>query len=677
MIDRKFTFFVGFPAYSGNGGYSAILPQIMYWWKNTYHKMRSDPQVHLIHECTYRDTPITMVRNQMVLHARRAQADYLLMVDSDNAPDIEPDGKPFWDTSWEFLKKHYEKGPALIFAPYCGTPEYEAAYVFKWTNHSNEDQPEKFKLDMMTREEASLWSGIVDVAAGPTGLMLIDMRMFDLVDAPYFCYEYKDFTESEKDTTEDVYFTRNVSMNGIIKLGYNPVYCNFDAWAGHAKQKMVRKPRPLAASNIAETLRHAVLGGKVLGETMVVLGDKSNRDETGQKAKPKPMNRLAVPINKHLYEGMPLSGPPAAPPDFRVGVTARPESQDPEVFREVCEENCYRLPDKFPEGAVIIDVGAQIGCFALECVKRGASQVICFEPEPENFKLLVENTRNTPRIMRVNGAIWRSDIDEKVRLYPAPPSHTASHRVGPTRNGEAIKSIGLDSYLTEPIHLLKLDCEGSELPILATSKKLHMVDQIICELHHSIPDHEGPWTTVQDCLTQAGFEFEVERNPKCKVLSVIFAKRKPTPKHPKLRSLVQELAYELGEQPRVVTIEPPDGTVAIELADAGAMVYTVRSELTQSFKDAAGERLGDTIDALIGDEVGWSRRFDAKAHLIYMNDCVGRCGGDWLGKASHVFCGNGFQMGYEQNVKSLPGEFRTEGDFWWKVIHTPIEAVVH
>lgn len=270
MTPRKLHVQAAFFNYSGNGGYSSMLPEIGFWWGETLLKCRLDERINRMSRMSYSDTPITLTRNAAIRDAQKSGADLLLMIDSDNKPDIEPDGKPFWDTSFDKIYEHYERGPLVIFAPYCGPPPNELPYVFEWKNYENDEADQRIKLEMMSRERAAQFAGFVDVAAGPTGLILYDMRAFDLTEPPYFAYEWTDETQSEKASTEDVYNTRNISLNGMAKLGYNPLLCNFDAWAGHAKQKMVRKPRVLGVSDVHKTLQKAVLEGQERNEKMVI-----------------------------------------------------------------------------------------------------------------------------------------------------------------------------------------------------------------------------------------------------------------------------------------------------------------------------------------------------------------------------------------------------------------------
>jgi hypothetical protein len=87
------------------------------------------------------------------------------------------------------------------------------------------------------------------------------MRCFDLTeprcdsDKPWFYYEWADKYCAAKASTEDVTQTRDLSMVGTQKLGYSPVYCNWDAWAGHWKPKCVGKPQVLAAKDISNKMK--------------------------------------------------------------------------------------------------------------------------------------------------------------------------------------------------------------------------------------------------------------------------------------------------------------------------------------------------------------------------------------------------------------------------------------
>src|SRR6185369_145762 len=60
-------------------------------------------------------------------------------------------------------------------------------------------------------------------------------------------------------STEDVTNTRDISLAGCVKLGYNPVHCAWDSWIGHHKPWNVGKPQRFMAAQVGNALRRAVL----------------------------------------------------------------------------------------------------------------------------------------------------------------------------------------------------------------------------------------------------------------------------------------------------------------------------------------------------------------------------------------------------------------------------------
>lgn len=287
MQPRKLKVVFAFFPYGGNGNVSSENPDIRNWLIPTLLHIQSDPRIepnNWVPGVDYKDwsdTPITMCRNASVAWAQSVNADVLVMIDSDNTPDIEygfdPHAKRFFPTSFDFLYQHYEKGPVMIGAPYCGPPIHptkggnENVYVFRWGTADSVDPTNLVKLDQYTREEAYSMTGIGQVDALPTGCIMYDMRIFDVIPKPYFSYEYRHSgarcdacghvepgPQDEKVSTEDVVATRNVSLNATQLLGYNAVYCNWDAWAGHWKPRCVGKPRIVTADQLGDHFRKAM-----------------------------------------------------------------------------------------------------------------------------------------------------------------------------------------------------------------------------------------------------------------------------------------------------------------------------------------------------------------------------------------------------------------------------------
>ena len=247
-------------SYGGNGGISSEVPDIREWMVPLVSELSRDDRVDQIRIWNLADTPITMTRNRAVLQAREFGVDVLVMIDSDMKPDLGG-SKPFFTSSFDFLVDHYHKGPVIIGAPYCGPPPNECVYVFRWQNQQSLNPNPDFQLEMYDRHTAVKLAGIQECAALPTGLIMYDMRVFELTepkqegDKPWFYYEHPDLYQSQKASTEDVTMTRDVSLVGTQKLGYNPVFCNWDAWAGHWKPKCVGKPIFIDAKGVSDKMK--------------------------------------------------------------------------------------------------------------------------------------------------------------------------------------------------------------------------------------------------------------------------------------------------------------------------------------------------------------------------------------------------------------------------------------
>lgn len=243
-------------------------PDVTDWLVETVVKCKLDPRVSKISKVVINDTPITMGRNRAVECAKAEKADFLVMIDNDMKPDgylgsnvnrldTDTSARPFWDSSWDFMLRRYEIGPCMVGAPYCGPPPHENVYVFRWATYQTDHPNADLRIEQFTREEAVVRAGFEEVSCLPTGLVIIDMRIFDnpLVVPPYFTYEYTDKFEHKKASTEDCVFTRDLNMANI------PLYVNWDAWAGHWKRKCVGKPKPIFREQVHKKFVEAATKG--------------------------------------------------------------------------------------------------------------------------------------------------------------------------------------------------------------------------------------------------------------------------------------------------------------------------------------------------------------------------------------------------------------------------------
>jgi FkbM family methyltransferase len=197
------------------------------------------------------------------------------------------------------------------------------------------------------------------------------------------------------------------------------------------------------------------------------------------------------------------------------GWTFRPGTLDRMIFNGVVVHNEYRLPVRFDPTDIVIDVGAHIGSFAYAVVVRGGEHVYGIEPDRANCARARENLRpyiESGYVQLMEGAVWRSDAnDDELRFdgyHPFPRSFAGMEGILNTGNGSVMWGVGdpvakvalddmidrVTSHGERRVRLLKLDCEGAEWPALLTSRRLHLIDEIVGEFH----EIGGPFLEISE-----------------------------------------------------------------------------------------------------------------------------------------------------------------------------------
>ncbi len=200
--------------------------------------------------------PTDRARNEACKNAKREGFHFLLMLDDDMEPDCEPDGVPFLPGALEFALA--QPGPCVVAAPYCGASPWQKVLVMRYEERPNVVAPDfPGNLRSYTREEAAAETGFGRVGALPTGVMLVDLRVMDMLPPPWFAYEYEDPPFNTKlSSSEDTVFSRNADWVGV------PQFCAWNSWAAHMKNQRIGKPRPMAPAavpiNVRAALAHAI-----------------------------------------------------------------------------------------------------------------------------------------------------------------------------------------------------------------------------------------------------------------------------------------------------------------------------------------------------------------------------------------------------------------------------------
>ncbi len=209
----------------------------------------------------------------------------------------------------------------------------------------------------------------------------------------------------------------------------------------------------------------------------------------------------------------------------------RAGSADNDIFTAVATLNEYGLPDHLNADDVVLDIGAHVGSFAKACRDRGAGLVFCVEPHAETYRLLCENAKAIGGIETVQAAAWRSDRPGGGLRLSFPEGDDGRHTGDGTvlqATGDMVLSVPFDILLDRAaraskngrVKLLKLDCEGAEWPIIATSRKLGLVDEVVGEFHSAhllladpllfsgLPEFSVEW--LKDRLEQSGFSVDLQ-----------------------------------------------------------------------------------------------------------------------------------------------------------------------
>jgi FkbM family methyltransferase len=161
---------------------------------------------------------------------------------------------------------------------------------------------------------------------------------------------------------------------------------------------------------------------------------------------------------------------------------------------------------RLPDNAVVLDVGANIGAFALYAAQQGA-QVYSFEPEPSNYRLLL---RNVPASVKTFEVAVTSRVERRGLYMRSSPSHSFHERRA-AKGSVMVECVSLGTAIAQceldEVDLLKLDVEGSEFEILYSAPDaLSAVNEIRMEYHQFMGD-TAPWRIeeLRAYLAELGF----------------------------------------------------------------------------------------------------------------------------------------------------------------------------
>ncbi|MFH2011546.1 MAG: FkbM family methyltransferase [Pseudomonadota bacterium] len=142
-------------------------------------------------------------------------------------------------------------------------------------------------------------------------------------------------------------------------------------------------------------------------------------------------------------------------------------------------------------GSAVVDIGANIGVFALYAAQSGAKIVQAYEPAEESFNLLQRNIENNSLekivypyraavVGKPSSPVW---FPRKSNVFNA-----IVERAENNSDYELVSTITLTEIVNNMLpssNMFKLDCEGGEYDIILNSEKsvFESIDEIRLEYH--------------------------------------------------------------------------------------------------------------------------------------------------------------------------------------------------
>lgn len=213
------------------------------------------------------------------------------------------------------------------------------------------------------------------------------------------------------------------------------------------------------------------------------------------------------------------------------------DSENYAIFKEIFIEDFYKLKKIIKElgdEPLIIDIGANRGLFCAAMLnKKAGSKIFAFEPLKENVfhfeKFLALNSKQTQNVHLFQKAVTGNG-EKRIKIFKGSDelgSIASVYQDFDIRNTDTIQveAISLNEIINEInepyIDLLKMDCEGSEYPILYNSPKetLLQIHTLLIEVH-DLDQYNRNAASLEQFLKQTGFIVSTEKfNNECYLMT--------------------------------------------------------------------------------------------------------------------------------------------------------------
>ncbi|HEY4937111.1 MAG TPA: FkbM family methyltransferase [Puia sp.] len=177
-------------------------------------------------------------------------------------------------------------------------------------------------------------------------------------------------------------------------------------------------------------------------------------------------------------------------------------------LKEIFVDEIYK--QDLPPRPYIIDCGANIG-LSIIYMKRlyPDAEIVAFEPDEENFKLLEKNIRSfgLDQVDARKEAVW---IEDKMLGFSGKHSTESRLVADNTIGSEMVKAIRLKNTIHKKIDFLKIDIEGAEYKVLLDLQgKLQLVKNLFLEYHGNF-NQNGELNEILIFLVNNGFRYYIK-----------------------------------------------------------------------------------------------------------------------------------------------------------------------
>jgi hypothetical protein len=145
--------------------------------------------------------PIDVVRNAAVKMAKERGATHIFFLDSDVVPDRN-------DTILQLYRWRLPVVCGIYRLKRIDSSQVFPFSVYKWN-------PERNAFRYLVPSDIPPGSRLIPIEGGGLGLCLIDMRVFNVIDEPYFKWELYPWNPPPGGLSEDLYFFKKVIDHGI------------------------------------------------------------------------------------------------------------------------------------------------------------------------------------------------------------------------------------------------------------------------------------------------------------------------------------------------------------------------------------------------------------------------------------------------------------------------------